>query len=141
MVATSAKIGYGTVFQTDYTSASPTVWVTLSETTALSLPPLTRDAIDSSHECAPDEWRTFVTGLKSGGEVSVQMNFIKAQYNTLAAELTDTLTRPRRIVYLDGSILTFSARLMNLEAPIAPGDLLTSVAKFKIEGQPSLTIA
>lgn len=140
MTATSAKIGYGTVFQTDYTSTSPTVWVTLAETRELALPPVSRDAIDSSHECAPDEWRTFITGLKNGGEISIEMNFIKAQYNTLLGELSTTVTYPRRIVYLDGSIFTFNARLLSLEAPISADGLLSSVAKFKIDGTPALSI-
>lgn len=140
MTATSARIGYGTVFQTDYTLASPVVWVTLSETTTLSLPPVSRDTIDSSHECAPNEWRTFVTGLKNGGEISVEMNFIKAQYNTLLGEFATQTSKPRRIVYLDGSYFTFNGTLISMEAPIATAGKLLVVAKFKIDGEPALTI-
>ena len=140
MTATLARIGYGTVFQTDYTLTSPVVWVTLAEANGMSLPPLSRDAVDASHECAPDEWRTFVTGLKSGGEVDVSMNFIAAQYLTLQGELSTITSKPRRILYSNGTVLTFSATLIGLDAPIAIGDALSSVAKFKIDGAVSLLV-
>jgi hypothetical protein len=140
MTATLARIGYGTTFQTDYTLASPVVWETLSETKGLSLPPLSRDAIDSSHECKPDEWRTFVTGLRSGGEIDVVMNFIASKYLILQTELQDTLSRNRRIVYSNGTVLAFTARLMSLEQPISPGEVLTATAKFKIDGAVSLIV-
>ena len=139
-MTTLAKIGYGTVFQTDYTLASPIVWVTLAETTGLSLPPLSRDAIDSSHECAPDEWRTFVTGLKSAGEISVTMNFIAAQYQTLQSELASTSTKPRRILFPSGTYFIFNATLLSLEVPVAVGDKLVATAKFKIDGNPGLLV-
>jgi len=140
MVATSAKIGYGATFQTDYTLASPAVWVTLSEVTGMSLPELSRDAIDASHECAPNEWRTFVTGLNQAGEVELQFNFTKAQYQTLQGELATQTSKPRRIVLLDGTLMTFSATLISLALPIAIGDRLMATAKFKPDGQPgSLT--
>lgn len=140
MTATLSKLGYGTLFQTDYTLASPTVWVTISEAATLSLPPLSRDAVDASHECAPDEYRTFVTGLKSGGEISVTMNFIAAQYITLQGELSSTTPKPRRIVLPGGSIMTFSATLIGLEVPVAVGEKMTATAKFKIDGAPALLV-
>lgn len=140
MTTTLARIGYGTVFQTDYTSASPVVWVTLAEAKGMALPPLSRDAIDASHECAPNEWRTFVTGLRSGGEIDVVMNFIASTYLTLQTELEDTLSRNRRIVYANGTVLAFTARLMGLEQPIASGEVLNATAKFKIDGAVSLIV-
>ena len=140
MTATLARLGYGTVFQTDYTLVSPAVWVTLAETNAMALPPLSRDVIDASHECAPNEWRTFVTGLKNGGEIDVSMNFIASQYLTLQGELTSTQSKPRRILYVNGTVLTFSATLVGLEAPISVGDRLNAVAKFKIDGEVALIV-
>jgi len=140
MTATSAKIGYGTVFQTDYTLASPTVWVTLAETNGLSLPPISRDAVDASHESMTDEWRSFVTGLKSGGEISVSMNFIGAQYNTLAGEFNNTASRPRRILFASGTYCYFNATLLSLEVPVAPGERITATAKFKVDGDPGILI-
>ena len=140
MALSQARIGYGSLFQTDYTLASPTVWVSISEATVLSPPPLSRDAIDSSHECAPNEWRTFVTGLRSAGEISVSMNFTVAQYQTLRNELESTTTKPRRVVFPSGAILTFSASLMGLELPITVGEKMVATAKFKINGEPGLLV-
>jgi tail tube protein len=139
-MATQAKIGYGTVFQTDYTLASPTVWVTMSEVNAVALPPLSRDAIDASHECAPDEWRTFVTGLNSGGEITVAMNFVAAQYVTLQNEFATKTTKPRRILFQNGAYVIFNATLTSLDAPVTVSDKIVTTAKFKIDGEPGLFV-
>lgn len=140
MTTTSAKIGYGTVFQTDYTFQSPVVWSTLAETTSLSMPNISRDAIDASHESMPDEWRSFVTGLKNGGEISVSMNFVQAQYNTLAAEFNNISPLARRILFANGTYFVFNATLLSLEAPVAPGEKISATAKFKIDGDPGTLV-
>lgn len=135
---TLATLGYGAAFQTD----SGTGWDTIAESVAITLPPLSRDAIDASHECKPGEWRESIPGLKNGGEVSVEMNFTNAQYVALAAELDIATTLPRRIVFLDGSIYPFNAFLVALESGATVGDRRAAAARFKVVGEPGpLTLA
>jgi len=131
---TLAQLGYGTAFQTDR-GGSPQ-WVTVAESVSISMPPLSRDAIDASHECAPGEWRGSIPGLKNGGEVSVEMNFTNAEYIALAAELDSTDPLPRRIVFPDGAIYPFTAFLVALEAGATVGDRRAAAARFKVVGEP-----
>jgi len=134
---TEATLGYGAAFQTD----SGAEWITVAETVSITLPPLSRDAIDASHECKPGEWRESVPGLKNGGEVTVEMNFTNAQYIALAAELDTSATLSRRIVFLDGSIYPFDAFLVALESGATVGDRRAAAARFKVVGEPGpLTI-
>ena len=134
---TDAQIGYGAAFQT----ADGTDWVTIAESTAITFPALSRDAIDASHECAPGEWRQALPGLKNANEVSVEMNFTADQYIALAAELDTDEILLRRLVFLDGSTYPFSAFLVGLESGTTVGDRRAAAARFKVVGEPGpLTI-
>jgi len=135
MVTTLAKIGYGTLFQTG-DSNSPIGWSTLAEVTALTLPPLTRDAVDAGHECAPNEWREVVLGLNNSGEIAVDLNFRTDTYALLLAEFDTTTLKPRRIVFPGGSSFVFNAYLIGLDAPITVGDKMAAQAKFRASGEP-----
>lgn len=129
---TLATIGYGAAFQT----ASGETWLTIAESVSMTLPPLSRDAIDASHECKPGEWRESVPGLKNGGEVTVEMNFTNAQYIALAAELGSSATVARRLLFPDGAIYPFNAFLVALEAGAAVGERRAASARFKVVGEP-----
>lgn len=144
-MTTEARIGHGTLFQTG-DDASPEVWTTLAEVVSITPPNMSRDSIDASHSQSPDGWREFIAGLKDGGEVSVELNFVPggATYLALLAELNlsgpDAL-KNRRILFPDTSSLEMSAFLIDLppEAPI--DDKMTATATFKVSGKPLLTQA
>lgn len=134
---TVAQIGYGAAFQTQ----SDADWITIAESVSITLPQLSRDAIDASHECKPGEWRESIPGLKNGGEVTVEMNFTNAQYIALAAELASSATIARRLVFPDGSLYPFNAFLIGLESGAQVNDRRAAAARFKVVGEPGpLTI-
>jgi len=140
MTRSNAVIGWGTLFQTGDNN-SPVTWSALAEVKALTLPPLSRDIIDAGHECAPDEWREVLTGLKNAGDVSVECNFYKTTYQALLNELDDTTIKPRRIILPDGTQLVFNAYLTGVEVGVSVGDLISASAKFRVSGAPGpLTI-
>lgn len=130
---TQARIGYGAAFQT---SLGGIVWVTTGETTSITLPPISRDAIDCSHECAPNEWRTSIPGLKNGGEVTVDLNFTNLQYILLRDELSTNVPYFRRIVFPDGTAIQFSAFLTGLDSALTVGDKQSASARFKVIAEP-----
>jgi hypothetical protein len=135
---TIATIGYGAAFQTTDGAGG---WLTVAESISMTLPPITRDAIDASHECKPNEWRDSIPGLKNGGEVGIDMNFTNAQYIALAAELDSNTPLARRIVFPDGAIFPFNAFLIGLEASVTVADKRAASARFKVVGEPGpLTI-
>ena len=74
-MTTNARIGYGTLFQTG-NGAVPEVFTTLAEVTNITPPKMSRDTVDATHEESPGAWREFIAGLKDGGDVSLDLNFI-----------------------------------------------------------------
>lgn len=139
MTASLAIIGYGTRFQTGDTS-SPIVYTSIAEVRTLALPPLSVDTVDAGHESAPDEWREVLTGLKTAGEMSLEMNFHKSSYQTLFNELGTRVIKPRRILLVSGTHIDFNAWLTKLEATFGTADLVSAVASFRASGEPTLTV-
>jgi predicted secreted protein len=85
-MTTQARIGFGTVFQIQDQDASPVAYVTVGEVTNITLPNLTRDAVDATHTESTGGWREFIPGLRDAGEVSIEMNFV-------SGSASDTLIR------------------------------------------------
>jgi predicted secreted protein len=142
-MTTEASIGYGTLFKTD-NGNSPAAWDTLAEVTSISPPKMSRDSIDATHEQSPNAWREFIAGLKDGGEVSLDLNFIPggSAADDLTAELAlagSAATKSRLIVFPDGSQFEFDAFLTGFEPDAPLDDKMTGTATFKVTGEPVLT--
>lgn len=128
-----AILGWGTIFQTETTAG----WSTVAEVTSISPPSPSRDSIDASHENGPDDWRESIPGVKSGGEVKLEFNFVPGgeTYNDLMSELDDNLVRRRRIVFPNGAILPFSAFLTSLEPTVPVDAQIKAAATFQVSGE------
>jgi hypothetical protein len=141
-MTTAAAIGYGTLFQTG-DGNSPEVWTTLAEVFEIAPPSPARDVIDASDVLLPGTWREFIPGMKDGGEIALDLNFVPggATFATLEAELATSTIAHRRVLFPNGASFPFYAFLTGL-APKAPlGDRMTVSAKFKVSGEPGpLTI-
>lgn len=141
-MATSARIGYGTLFKTG-NGATPEVFATLAEVTAITPPAMARDTVDATHEESPGAWREFIAGLKDGGEVSLELNFISG--GTAAAALTAELdldgplaTKNRIILFPDLSYFTFAGILTAFEPDAPIDDKMSASVTFKVTGKPTL---
>lgn len=144
-MTTTARIGYGTLFQTG-DGNSPEAWTTLAEVTSITPPNMARDSIDASHEQSPDGWREFIAGMKDGGDVTIEMNFDpdSTSVAALMAELNlsgPAATKTRRILFPDTSTFDFEAFLTAFEPDAPLDDRMTATATFKITGRPFLTQA
>lgn len=141
-MTTEASIGHGTLFQTTYPD-SPAGWQTLAEVTSITLPNISRDSIDASHEESPNRWSEFISGMKDAGECTVEMNFIpnaNSNYQTLFSELSVKEALPRQILFPDGSTLGFNAFLTTIEGDAPLDDKMSASATFKLSGEPTLTL-
>jgi hypothetical protein len=135
---TEAMIGYGTLFQTtDSLDDSPVVWRTVAEVGDITPPYEERDAIDTSHELAPNEWKTSLPGMKAAGEVSFKLNFIPGgeTYQALRAELDDEVLYARRLVFPNGAILSFNAYLKRIETDAPTGGVIMASVTFQVSGE------
>jgi predicted secreted protein len=139
-MATSAKIGYGCLFSLGDVN-SPQAYTPLAEITNISPPTLARDAVDATHSQSPEGWRDFIPGLKDGGEVTVEMNFIPSGDSTdrlIAAFNSDNLLNCK-IAFNDSPATewTFQA-ICTAFAPEGPvEDKMSASATFKVTGKPT----
>ena len=144
-MATSARIGYGTLFKSG-NGASPEVFATLAEVTSITPPAMARDTVDATHEESPGAWREFIAGLKDGGEISLELNFVAGGSASLALMNEFDLDGPqalknRQILFPDGSYFAFAAILTAFEPDAPLDDKMTASATYKISGKPSLVQA
>jgi predicted secreted protein len=136
-MTTQARIGHGSKFRVG-DGASPEVFTAIAEVTSITPPSITRDVIDATNADSPDGWREHIPGLKDGGEVSIEGNFIPGgtgDQQLIVAQL-DTFARSYQIEFPNGEIWDFKAFCTAYE-PSAPfDDKMTFSATFKVSGKP-----
>lgn len=141
-MTTQARIGFGAVFKIQDDDASPVAYVTVGEVTNISLPALSRDAVDATHTESTGGWREFIPGLKDAGEVSIEMNFVhqSASDTLIRAQFAkDTLTACK--ILFDTSPedgVSFNAVVTGYEVAVPIDDKVAATLTLKVSG--SVTI-
>lgn len=139
---TAASIGLTSKFAIG-DGASPEVFTPLAEVTAITPPGISRDMPEATHMQSPEGWREFIMGLKDGGEVSLELNFINQASPTgnaavLMAEFDKTTTGNYQIEFPDTSTWSFTGGCTGFEPDAPLDDRMTASATFKITGKPVL---
>lgn len=141
-MTTQARIGWGTLFKSG-DGGGPEAFTTLAEVKSITPPSIARDTVDATHMESAEAWREFIVGLKDGGEVGLDLNFIAAgNARTLMAEfdlLGSAAIKNRQVVFPDGSIFAFAAALTGFEPEAPSDDGMVASATFKVTGKPTLT--
>lgn len=135
---TQAMIGHGTLFQTG-DDASPQTFATLAEVTNITPPSIARDAVEATHMQSPEKWREFIAGLKDGGELAVELNYVKTSAATMMAEFDSDVVKDRRITFPDGSTFDMAALCTAFEPDAPNDDKIAASATFKVSGKPVFT--
>lgn len=138
----NAKIGHGALFKLA-NDASPASYVTVGEINSITMPGIARDAVDVTHSESPQKWREFIAGLKDGGDVSAEINFIpgSAGVTLLLSQLDQDelsackITLPTTPAYE----WQFDAILTGFESEAPIEDKMTATVTFKVSGRPVLT--
>lgn len=138
-MTTQAKIGHGNLFKIG-NGATPEVFTTVAEVTAIKPPSLSRDSVDVTHMQSTEKWREFIMGLKDGGEVSIDVNFVTDSASTLLmlAEFDTDTVGNKQIVFTSGSVWSFAAGCTGFEPDSPIDDKMSATVTFKISGKPSL---
>lgn len=146
MAESRARLGYGTLLERRI-AASPENWQLIAERVSLGGPSMSRDAPDVTHMDSPNGWREFIPGLKDGGEISVEGNFVPDDPSQnvetgLLGEFYSDVRGLWRIVFpLTGSppvIWTFTGIMTGFELDMPVDDKLAFTATIKISGEPQL---
>lgn len=147
MAESRARLGYGTLLERQI-AASPPSWQLIAERVSLGGPSMSRDAPDVSHMDSPGAWREFIPGMKDGGEISIEGNFVpddatqNAETGILSEFYSDVRGVWRMTFPLTGSppvIWTFSGILTGFELDIPTDDKMAFTATIKVSGPPEMT--
>lgn len=137
MAASEAILGFGV--QLTRNGAA------IAEITNVGGPSLSRGSVEVTHHQSPDRWAEFIKGLKDGGEVSLDINYLPANSTQNAATgllsdfSNDTTIDDWAIVWPNGATTwSFKGFITNFE-PSAPTDeALTGTVTIKVAGKPTL---
>jgi len=123
----------------------PETFTTIAEITNIGGPSLAQDPIEVTSHSSTSGWKEFVGGLKDGGEVSLEMNFLPANatqaYGTgVLDDLYNGVLRNFQLVFPDTANTTWAfAALVTAFEVAAPVDgKLGVTATLKLSGQPTL---
>ena len=132
---TNAIIGHGSQFQRG-NGATPESFSPLAQVTNIGPPTLSRDTQDATHMQSPQRWREFTSGLRDGGEASIELDYNRGQATDLAllADFNSDASRNYRIVFPDGSNWTFNAFITSYDADVPLDGKMTASATFKVNG-------
>lgn len=120
--------------------------VEIAYVTNIGGPGLARDTLESTHHKSPAMYRSFIKGLKDGGEVSLDLNFdpANATHNAatgILADFADDDTISAWVVTFPDPAATqwtFDGIVTGFE-PSAPfDDKLSATVTIKVSGQPTL---
>lgn len=136
-MTTDATIGHNTLFQRDPGTA---VYATLAEVLSITPPNLARDTIDATHMLSPDRYREFISGLRDGGEATIELNFIAGgtAMTFLIADYNNNSSVPYKIVFPNTVSWSFSAFVTAISPEAPLDDKMTASVTFKITGKPVL---
>lgn len=125
--------------------AAPEVFTTVAEVLDIKGPKLSADEEDTTNHSSTDGYEEFVMTIKSGGELSFEVNFLpdNASHNAASGLLLDfnnTTKRNWKLVFPNQAATTwsFAAYVKEFE-PAAPvkGKLTASIT-LRVSGKPTL---
>ena len=132
----SGKFGFGTVFSVTIDTALEAI----AELTGVSGPDISADDIDVSSSDSTDMYREFIPGMKDGGNITIEGNFIndttQLHFQTLldgeaAVDMTIDFPDTLATLTFEGYVSAFS-----IDAPF--DDKISFSATIKVTGKPVL---
>jgi predicted secreted protein len=115
----------------------------VGELTGITGPSMSGETIDVSNHESADGFREFISGMKDGGEISMEGNFIEgdAGQAALLASLISGAVESFVVLFTDGAQFAVSGIVTAFE-PDAPFDgKISFSATIKVTGKPAFTAA
>lgn len=132
-----AKTGIGTLFRR--WNSTTGAWENLSEIRSITGPGMTRDTVDTTTLDTTGGYRTFITGLRNAGTITLSMNFTRDAYETMKDDFEDDDAQNYEIILPDDDVTTFEFEGLVTECPLTiPEDLISFDVTIQISGQVTL---
>jgi predicted secreted protein len=141
---TDAVLGHGALLKRG-DGAGSEAFTTIAEVISISGPSLSRDVVEATNMDSTSGWREFIGGLKSGGEISFELNYDPADATIDASgglidDIDQTTARNYQLVFPDSATTTwsFAGWLTSFETNIPLDDRITASATVTLSGVPTL---
>jgi len=136
MAETEAMIGYGSTLEIASAVVPSVSYVEVAEVTNIGPPGISIDTIDASHMKSPNKFKEWITGLKDGTNMTVDINYIPgtASDQAIRGMLGESSPRNCRITFPNGATETFAAYLTNRTRTVPNDGKMTSTLTFKVTG-------
>lgn len=142
-MASSAFWAYGSTLQLG-DGANPEVFTSIAEITELKPPQMSRDEIDVTSHSSSDGYREFIAGLRDGGEVTFQANWLPTNSTHdattgLLETFNDNVTHNWKIVLPNTlATITFSGFLTAFEPDLPLEEQGQLSGTIKVSGKPTV---
>ena len=142
-MVTGALFAHGTLLKVD--DGGGVTFTTIAEVGSISGPSLTQATIDVTSMDSANHWREFIGGLKDGGNVTFDINYIPTggTHNVatgVIGMLSTGVKRSFKLVFTDGGSTTWTFIGWITKFTPTPGlaTALKGALDVKITGQPTL---
>lgn len=132
-----AITGVGTTFGKESPGSSGT-YTNVAEIKNIEGPSSTRETVDTTSLDTVGGYRTFITGFRDGGTVTLSMNFTSAGYALLLADFESNTMNKYKITLMDNSTIEFSGMITDMPLTI-PEDVVLVNVTIKVSGRPTFT--
>ena len=101
---------------------------------------MSRDFIDTTALDTTGGYRTFITGFRDAGQVTLNMNFTRSTYEMMQTDFESASAQNYEIVLPDddNTTLEFEGYVTELPLSVTPDDKITANVTIKVSGQPTL---
>ncbi|MGD9163063.1 MAG: phage tail tube protein [Desulfobacteraceae bacterium] len=133
--------GIGTSFKRWDSSSAVADWVALAEVNSISGPGMSRETIDVTSLDSTGGYREIIGALRSGGDVSLSMNFTRTNYELMKTDFESNTLQNYQIALpdTDNTCIEFTALVMELPLSITVDDKVTIDVTITISGQPTVS--
>lgn len=132
-----ALSGVGTIFAKRNAGSSVT-YTAIAEVKNIEGPSASRSFLETTSLDATDGWRTYIPGFKDLGTLTMTVNYTKAGYSALLADLNSDNSNNYKITLPDNTTIVFDAFITDLPLTI-PEDIITMNVTLRITGKPTTT--
>lgn len=133
-----AIAGVGTIFNRwDPTSGSAGGWKPISEINNITGPGMTRDTIDTTALDTEGGYRTFITGFRNAGTITMSMNFTQSGFMALKDDFESNDPVAYQIILPDDeeTVIEFDGLVTEIPLTIPPDDKITVDVSIQISGK------
>lgn len=114
-------------------------FVNVGEVVSVDVLDISVDDLDTSSHASPGQWREFISGMKDGGELSMEVNYDPALHGLLFSALG--VTRQHKITLTDAGAaeVAFSGYIKGISAQAPHDDKLSATFTVKVTGAVTIT--